>query len=169
WSIEHQGATVRLRDSLGLQYLARLIAEPDRELHVLELSGGARGPDDSPIDRGDAGELLDDTAKQRYRARLATLREQEREAEADGDGEGAARAREEIDALASELSRAVGRGGRSRRAGAASERARSAVQRRIRNAVERARDASPALADYLESTVRTGTYCVYRPELHRPK
>ena len=177
WSIAYAGATVRLRDSLGLQYLARLIAEPDRELHVLELSrisgtapalrGGAsfaRADDDAPVDRGDAGELLDEVAKQRYRARLALLRESEREAEAEDDAAGAARAREEIEALAAELSRAVGLGGRARRAGAASERARSAVQRRIRNAVERIRERSPALADLIERSVRTGTVCTFRSE-----
>ena len=39
--------------------------------------------------------------------------------------------------LGAELGRAVGLGGRSRRAGGAAERARSAVQRRIKNAIER--------------------------------
>ena len=162
WSIAYQGATVRLRDSLGLQYLARLLAEPGRELHVLELSGGAARDESIAIDRGDAGELLDDTAKQRYRARLQALREDEAEAEARGDAAAATRVQQEIEFLAAELARAVGLGGRTRRAGAASERARSAVQRRIRNAIERIREVSPTLAAELERTVRTGTVCVYR-------
>jgi hypothetical protein len=163
WSIGYRGATVRLRDSLGLQYLARLLAEPNRELHVLELSSGTAREEPTAIDRGDAGELLDDTAKQRYRARVQALREDEADAEGRGDEQAAERAREEIEFLTAELSRAVGLGGRTRRAGAASERARSAVQRRIRNAIERIREVAPALALELDRSVRTGTVCVYRP------
>ncbi len=66
--------------------------------------------------------------------------------------------------LAAELGRAVGLGGRSRRAGAAAERARSAVQRRIKNALDRIAEHAPALAAYLGKTVRTGNFCVFRPE-----
>jgi hypothetical protein len=58
----------------------------------------------------------------------------------------------------------VGLGGRARRAGAAAERARSAVQRRIKNAIVRIGEAAPALAPLLTRTIRTGNYCVYRPD-----
>ena len=34
WSVGFEGRTARLRDSKGLQYLARLLANPGRELHV---------------------------------------------------------------------------------------------------------------------------------------
>ena len=66
--------------------------------------------------------------------------------------------------LGAELGRAVGLGGRARRAGGAAERARSAVQRRIKNAIERIGEHAPALAALLGRTVRTGNYCVYRPD-----
>jgi len=55
-----------------------------------------------------------------------------------------------------------------RRAGAASERARSAVQRRMRNVFDRVRQHSPSLATLLERTVKTGTTCVFSPEGARP-
>jgi len=66
--------------------------------------------------------------------------------------------------LGAELGRAVGLGGRMRRAGGAAERARSAVQRRIKNAIERIAQHAPALGALLSKTIRTGNYCVYRPE-----
>jgi hypothetical protein len=48
----------------------------------------------------------------------------------------------------------------------AAERARSAVQRRIKNALDRIAEQSPALAAHLGRTLRTGNFCVYRPAAH---
>jgi hypothetical protein len=161
WTISDGEAAFRLKDSLGLRYLARLVAEPDREIHVLELVGAREG---DVVDGGDAGELLDAEARESYRRRLEDLRETLAEAESFGDGGRASRAREEIEVLSGELGRAVGLGGRARRAGGAAERARSAVQRRLRNALDRIAEHAPALAAQLGGQVRTGTYCVYRPK-----
>jgi hypothetical protein len=163
WAITHGGATFRLKDSLGLAYLARLVAEPGREVHVLDLVGGRRGGEAEAVDVGDAGELLDAEAREEYRGRLQDLRETLAEAESFGDEGRAARAREEIEFLAAELGRAVGLGGRARRAGTAAERARIAVQRRIKNALGRIEEHSPALATYLARAVKTGNFCVFRP------
>jgi tetratricopeptide (TPR) repeat protein len=162
WTLAHAGAVVRLKDSLGLQYLARLVAEPGREVHVLELVGGRRGGEAGPVDAGDAGELLDDEARDSYRRRLEDLEEELKEAESFSDPERASRLREEIELLGAELGRAVGLGGRSRRAGSAAERARSAVQRRIKNALERVEEHDRALAAYLARAVKTGNFCVFR-------
>lgn len=156
WVIEGCGCTARIRDARGVQMLARLIAEPGREIHALELVGDA-------VDTGDAGEHLDAKAKATYRKRLAELRDDLEEAEALRDADRAERARSEIDALAAELQRAIGLGGRERRAGAASERARSNAQRRLAYAIQQIRNAAPAIGDHLARRVRTGVYCVYVP------
>ncbi len=167
WAVTYAGATFRLKDSLGIQYLVRLIEQPGREIHVLDLAGeraaGGAGVNEA-IDTGDAGELLDDEARRSYQRRLEDLEETVAEAESFGDAARAARAKEEIEALGAELGRAVGLGGRARRAGGAAERARSAVQRRIKNAIERIGEHAPALAAVLGRSVRTGNYCIYRPE-----
>jgi hypothetical protein len=165
WAVAYGGATFRLKDSLGLRYLERLVAAPDREIHVLDLVGsaGAGAPDGQAVDAGDLGEFLDDDARQSYRLRLEDLRETVAEAESFGDVTRAARAREEIDFLATELGRAVGLGGRSRRAGTAAERARSAVQRRLKNAIQRITESAPALGAFLGRHVKTGNYCSFRP------
>ena len=142
-----RGTTFRLRDSLGLHYLARLFEEPGRSIHALELSSGKAATGDAaepPIDRGDAGELLDEQALQSYRSKLVALREELAEAESFADSARAERLGEQIEFLTAEVSRAVGLGGRRRRAGGAAERARSAVQRRIRNTLDRIRDHSPS-------------------------
>jgi tetratricopeptide (TPR) repeat protein len=166
WAVTHAGATFRLKDSLGIQYLVRLLETPGREIHVLDLTGertaGGTAVNEA-IDTGDAGELLDDEARRAYQRRLEDLEETVAEAESFGDAARAARAREEIAMLAAELGRAVGLGGRARRAGGAAERARSAVQRRIKNAIERVGEHDKGLAAVLGRTVRTGNYCSYRP------
>ena len=73
---------------------------------------------------GDAGEILDTRAKDAYRRRLAEIEDDIEQARATGDAERAAQADAEHDFLVRELSRAVGLGGRDRRAASASERAR---------------------------------------------
>jgi hypothetical protein len=138
------------------------VGEPAREVHVLELMS-TRGAEGDAVDAGDAGELLDEEARDSYRRRLEDLHDSLAEAESFGDQARAARLREEIEFLGAELSRAVGLGGRSRRAGGASERARSAVQRRIKNALERIEEHAPALSAYLARSLKTGTFCVFIP------
>lgn len=173
WSIAFEGRTARLRDSKGLQYLARLLADPGRELHVLDLVGAGRGAPDTSRDPaesrlvpdvGDAGQLLDARAKEAYRRRLAEIDDDIEEARAMGDVERAAQADAEREFLVRELARAVGLGGRDRRAGSASERARSAITRAIRQALARVREHNPSLGEHLDRTIRTGTCCAYLPD-----
>jgi hypothetical protein len=160
WTVATGDELCRLKDSKGVGMLAELCAHPGREFHVLSLSGAVGGDE---VDGGDAGEVLDAEAVAEYRARLEELDEQLREAQQFGDQLREARARSEREAIAHELARGVGLGGRARRAGSAAERARVNVQRRIRGAIRRIGESLPALGAYLERTVRTGTYCVYQP------
>jgi hypothetical protein len=74
----------------------------------------------------------------------------------------------EIETLGRELSRAVGLGGRERRAASASEPARINVTRAIKIALERIAEHNPALATLLTSSIRTGTFCSYTPDSRLP-
>jgi tetratricopeptide (TPR) repeat protein len=162
WAVSMGTVTVRIRDTRGMQMLAALIAAPGREMHVLALMGADAGGD-AGADAGDAGELLDAEAVAEYRARLEELEEELAEAERWSDPGRSARARAEREAIAGELSRGVGLGGRARRAGAAAERARVNVQRRIRGAIKKIGESLPELGAYLDRAVRTGTFCGYEP------
>jgi hypothetical protein len=71
------------------------------------------------------------------------------------------------DALLHELRSAMGMGGRRRALGDSKERARKAVSGRIRESIERLRQAHPELARHLEATVATGTLCSYDPDRRR--
>jgi hypothetical protein len=162
FSVSFEERTFRIKDSLGLRYLARLAAEPNHEIHVLALIGElSPGAPEQAVDAGDAGEHLDARARETYAARRAELKAELDEAEAFGDLGRAERAREELEWLSAELGRAVGLGGRARRSGAAAERARTAVQRRLRHAIERIAEHAPRLSALLERHVSTGTYCSF--------
>jgi tetratricopeptide (TPR) repeat protein len=178
WSVTFEGRTVRVKDLKGMRYLARLLAYPGRELHVVDLVT-AEGEGTAPAGRiarpelgfsasGDAGEMLDTRAKEAYRRRLTEIDEDIEEARAMADGEREAQAEVERDFLVRELSRAVGIGGRDRRAGSASERARVSVTRAIRQALGRIREHHAALAEHLDHAIRTGTYCAYMPDPRTP-
>jgi len=171
WRIVFDGRRVTVRDSKGMHHLARLLAAPGREFHVLDLVA-ADSDDPSATGRllrsGDAGPLLDDRAKQMYRRRLAEIDDDIEEAQVAGDMTRQAQAEFERDFLINELARAVGLGGRDRRAGAASERARAAVTQALRKAIGRLRDTCPPLGDHLDRTIRTGAFCAYFPDPRFP-
>jgi hypothetical protein len=158
WLIDSGASRIRVRDGKGLRILAELVREPGRELHVLELAepGGAS-------DTGDAGELLDARARSEYGARIASLRAEIAEAEEQNDLGRAEHSRRELELLSQELARAVGLGGKDRRSGAAAERARVNVQRRLRDAIRRIGEQDAELAKHLEWAVHTGTFCSYAP------
>ena len=163
WSVESEGRTVRLRDRRGLSLLSRLLDRPGQELHVLQLTSSGSEPSDA----GDAGPALDDAAIQSYRRRLLELREELEEAERFADSGRAEKARAEMDFLTEELARAVGLGGRARRVGSAAERARTTVQKRLREAIRRIEAELPELGRHLDQTVRTGLFCGYFPDGRR--
>ena len=156
------GRTTRLRVLRGLPMLARLVEHPGQELHVLDLA--AESDDENAVaDRGDAGEVLDAKARAAYHERVVELRAEIDEAERFLDAFRADRARRELDLLIQQLSSAVGLGGRSRRVGSASERARVTVQRRVREAIKKIGEHEPELGRHLDWAIRTGTFCAYEP------
>ena len=154
WVVAVGDVTVRLRDSLGLRYIAELVRRPQTEIAAAELAG-------VPPEAGFEG--LDDRARRAYRERLRDLELERDEATANNDPERRASAEAEIDALITELSRAVGRSGRARPTGSASERARVSVTKAIRQAIGRVDAVAPPVADHLNASIVTGAWCAYNP------
>ncbi|MFZ1122676.1 MAG: AAA family ATPase [Candidatus Binataceae bacterium] len=187
WTVGRGVNAFRLKDTKGFGYLAHLLRHPAAEFHVLDLAGGIAGQRDNDQTRqsarglprgdedlekagihigslGDAGEMLDEQAKVAYRRRLSELHEELEEAKEFGNVERAEQAEQEIDALTSELSRAVGLGGRNRRAASASERARQSVTKTIKAVVERIMQSDTALGDIFSRCIKTGNFCSYQPD-----
>jgi hypothetical protein len=159
WTITFDGRTCTLTERKGLRDLARLLAQPGREIAALDLA--APGP---TLVETDTGDMLDAQARDAYRARLAEIETELDEADRNGDIGRSARLAAERDALVEQLTGAYGLGGRGRRAGGSGERARTAVRSRIRAALDRIGEAHPPLGRHLERSIRTGTFCVYDPD-----
>ncbi|MGH8896625.1 MAG: ATP-binding protein [Egibacteraceae bacterium] len=172
WTIAYRAGPFRLKDMLGLTYLARLLARPGHELHALDLVTWASGRTDSSARgeparmslsaRGEA--ILDPQAKAAYRRRLTELASELEEAERWGDQERVARAKLEIDALTEQLAQAVGLGGRDRRAATDAERARVSVTKAVKAAIRRIAAHDAELGDHLARSVRTGAFVAYAPD-----
>lgn len=168
WTVASARTTFRLKDSKGLAYLARLISEPNREFHVLDLVGGANPKEIASRGSGPADALLDAEARGSYKARLRDLEAEIAEAEVWNDVARLSTAREEMRFLAAELQRSLGLSGRNRSFGSDSERARVSATRVIKAALDRIGHQSPELKHHFASTVRTGTYCSYNPDPRLP-
>ena len=186
WMIRHHGDTAFLKCTRGLQCLAILLRSPGREFHVSELlaslpdappatsakhtNGHLHEAGDHLVIAGlpDGSPILDAQAKAEYKRRLHELRQELEEAEQFNAPDRAAKAHEEMDAIAHHLSSAIGLGGRDRKTSSEAERARCAVTKRIKQAIEKIADAIPALGHHLKARIKTGYFCSYNPHPDRP-
>ena len=161
WVLTYGAETVQLRDAKGLRYLALLLAQPGREVHVSELAGDRSGV---AARMGPTDTVLDDSAALAYRERITELEGELEEAREWNDSERAARTEAELDAVAEQLAGAYGLGGRARTTGDPAERMRKAVTNRIKDSLGRISAAHEQLGRHLDNSVRTGTFCSYVPE-----
>jgi tetratricopeptide (TPR) repeat protein len=167
WTVAWQGVAFRLRDTVGLSYLDRLIAAPGQELPALELAvtpAGSGRQRPAVAEDGGTGPILDQQAKVAYRRRLQELADELAEAEAWNDSGRAARARAEWEALTAQLAAAVGLGGRDRASGTSAERARVSVTKALRGTIRRIAAHHQVLGAHLDRSIRTGTFCAYVPD-----
>jgi pimeloyl-ACP methyl ester carboxylesterase len=155
WTLCFAGVTARLPDMKGLTDIRMLLAHAGDQVPAAVLAG-------EPAHSG-ADPVLDAGAVRRFRHRLVVLDAELARADASGDAATAATAASERDSLLAELKAATGLGGRTRRLGDPTERARKAVTARIRDAISRIDAAHPDLGVHLRASIRTGTCCAYEP------
>ncbi len=181
WTVLFRGSVVRLRHVKGFTYIASLMREPYRQLHVLELAAleqrSDRMADNHPeFDytssasglrvsfQRDTGPVLDWRAKEDYARRLRELDEEIREATAFNDLGKIARFQQERAFITEEVARAIGLCGRDRRGASAAERARVSVTHAIKSGIHKIARCQPDLGRHLNIAIRTGLYCSYLPE-----
>lgn len=182
WTIRYQGDTAFLKSTRGLKCLACLLRDPGREFHVTQLlASGLAAVSDKLIkefrpsdgDRfatpklDDHGPILDARAKVEYRQRLSELRQELADAQQFNDSERATRAQDEIHAISQHLASAIGLGGRDRKTSSEAERARCAVTKRLKKAIQKISEAIPSLGRHLVTRVKTGYFCSYNPHPDR--
>lgn len=167
WQLRWAGVTVHVPDAKGLRDLHSLLGLPGADVPAVRLLAPEGG--DLVIAAGQLGgdPVLDEEAKRRYKEHLARLDAEIDRAAARDDVRGVEKYDRERQALLDELRTAAGLGGRSRRLGDQTERARKTVTARIRDTLRKLDTLHPALAAHLKASVTTGTTCAYRPE-HTP-
>ena len=178
WLIRYHGRTALLKSARGLHCLAVLLHYPGREFHVRDLlspSMDASTPAAAVVPHGRASRephagipMLDAQAKAECKCRLNELRQTLSEAERFNDPQGKSGAQDEIQAIIDYLASAVGLGGRDRRASSDAERARSAVTKCIKKAIQKIGVAIPSLGYHLAARIKTGYFCSYNPHPDRP-
>ena len=159
WQVRASTRVAVVRHSVGMAYIAQLMACPGVEVAATQLAVGH-----APSALVGRHDVLDSAAKAAYRRRVDLLRRQIEDA--DDDPTGASQARRELDQLLVTLSRATGLNGRSRAFIDDAERARTSVQKAIRRAVAALSEVDPVLGDRMQHSIMTGMRCLYLPRAH---
>jgi hypothetical protein len=150
WRVAYEGEVATVGDRSGMRYLAQLVAAPGEAFPALALV--AQGSAPAEAQRAEA--VMDRRALAEVRERIRAIREQPELSPGD---------EAELATLTQELTRAMGLGGRPRSFADAQERARTAVQKAIKRAIETIALANPAVGRHLSERIETGAVCCYRP------
>jgi hypothetical protein len=121
-----------------------------------------RSPAQRPPSSGQT--VLDDRARAVYGRRAKDLVGELAMARGHADRGKAERLEVELDALAAELDRATGLGARHRAFTGPAERARTAVHKAIKRALDEIEAADPEIGSVLRPTIRTGSRCSHIPD-----
>lgn len=184
WTVSFAGTTCRLKEARGLHYIAHLLQHPHQEVHVITLITVSADLNEGPAEAhpfqdpslsfhhveglSDAWEILDPQARAAYKQRLSELRAELDEARKFHDLGRVEKLQAELDFLTHELTSAVGLGRRARRVGSPAERARVNITRAIKIALRKITEHHPALGQHLATTIKTGAYCSYTPDVRMP-
>lgn len=156
WQMEYEGKSVLLPEVKGFFDISELLANPEKEVHCSDLMGSILT--ESPEF------LMDETARKQYRNRILEIQQELDEAETNNDTAVSLKLQEEYDNLLSHLSSSMGLRNKPRKTGDSNEKARSAVTWRIRNAIRKIENVHPELGKHLAVSLKTGTFCSYKPE-----
>lgn len=149
WRVALGNHIATVPDLVGMRYLAHLVEKPNQTVPALAL---VVGQGTLPCN-GNKQTVLDATAITDVRMRIRELRQQQVLSEAEQD---------ELDALTHELARASGLGNRIRSFADAPERARTAVRKAVKRAIEQVIVANPVVGQHLAGRIETGAVCCYR-------
>ena len=183
WLVVFRGRSTRLKDSTGLTYVARLLAQPEQDFHVMDLAsnfGSIAPPIESTTMRRAATNqlaaegiyltqqpnepLLDQKAKTAYRQRLIVLDEERQRATEQQNTNLVAVIEREMQELEHALTAASGLGQRPRNFRDDNARTRDRVTKAMKRALQTIAEYHPQLGRHLDQTLRTGWFCSYLPE-----
>jgi hypothetical protein len=163
WRFTLGPRSVLVDHRIGVLHLAVLIANPGQEIDAVDLAAGLSVLGPAGRDDRSSQPVLDREAVREYRRRLAELRVEIDDLESRNEHARAAQARAERDWLTAQLAATAGLGNRVRAFPTNRERARIAVGKAIRRAVDHVGAADRVIGEHLQHALRTGTRCSYLP------
>lgn len=158
WELKYLNQVVVMKSAKGFFDIQKLLQQPGEEFHSLDLM-------DSGIEENTATAAIDQKAKEQYIYRIKELQSEIDEAESMNQIERSGSLREEYEKILDHLSESMGLDGKTRKIGTTAEKARSAVTWRIRNTIKKIQKVHPELGKHLSTSIKTGTFCSYHPEL----
>ena len=157
--LEDFSAALLQQSRQGVHDIHKMLLEPKEEFHCMNLMG-------SNLQDNVNVKVIDATAKLNYQERIRELQSEIEDAEVMNNSTLLLSLREEYDFLLEHISSSMGLAGKVRKVGSSVEKARSAITWRIRSAVKKINKSHPDLADHLSRSIKTGTYCSYKPEVN---
>jgi tetratricopeptide (TPR) repeat protein len=154
---------VVMPDLVGMKYLAELLANPLVDVPAARLASGVDQVPE-PVHQP----VLDRDARLAYRRRAGALAEDIADARARHDVARTEALLLELEEIEATVNRASARAGRPRAFAGPQERARTAVRKAIKRAVDEIGAASPAIGAALRATIVTGSTCSYQPDPAHP-
>jgi hypothetical protein len=174
WFAEYQNVGKNLPDSVGMQYIAMLLAHPNQKFTATDLvdsrprrpaaHGDLKSIDDGTLSIGEGSSslghaegALDEAARRDLREEYKSLREDCDEATQANDFERARRLQCKLDQLTQGF-------GEARRAfSSPRKKASDSVRRAISRALKVLEAEHPALGQHFETALDYGTECMYHP------
>jgi TolB-like protein len=159
WHLSFLGQSTILKDAKGFHDLSKLLSNPNKEFHCMEMMGSNMSENVTEI-------VIDQKAKADYEKKIKRLLIQIEDAQEFNNTEQIEKLQMEYNTLLDHLSASLGMGRKPRAKGSSVEKARSAITWRIRNVIKKIKTSHPKLAMHLSRSINTGTFCSYHPEVH---
>lgn len=163
WDVAFDGSDIRhIKDSVGMGYIARLLADPYRDIFAVQLLA-ARAGLDPQFAWGSLGEMIDDRGKTELRRAYVDLTAQLKEAEKNNDLGGLSVIRPQLEQVSIELSRVLDNSGKPRKKSDAATIGK-AISTAISREIDSITDLHTALGRHLRGFISTGTVFRYTPD-----
>lgn len=162
WVLKFEGEMKLMQDARGLFYVARLLAEPDRDVWCAYLLAAAVGIDPR-ITLGSSGPASDNPTMRKCKDTLDDLREELDTAKASDDEGRIARIESDMREITTEMARAMGLRGKIRENSDVNK-VRKSVSMAVSRAVDSIRDEHKALGTHLLSFISSGMVFRYSPD-----